>query len=194
MSSFPLPSLRRPVFRLLALIFLLVAVPVVHASTITYNVTLTPSSDGYGGSGTITLASSPAIAGISTFSQANGQLQNLTFTIDNQTFSLAGYPSATVEFLDGQLYNISFAQTIGTSPNRFTLDTSGVYAFYYNNGQSESDGSIAATPADLPDESSSTPQPAGASATPEPGSIILLATALLGGGSLVFRRARHSQS
>jgi hypothetical protein len=194
MSSFPLPSLRRPVFRLLALIFLLVAVPVVHASTITYNVTLTPSSDGYGGSGTITLASAPAIAGISTFSQANGQLQNLTFTIDNQTFSLAGYPSATVEFLDGQLYNISFAQTIGTSPNRFTLDTSGVYAFYYNNGQSESDGSIAATPADLPDESSSTGQSAGASATPEPGSIILLATALLGGGSLVFRRARHSQS
>jgi hypothetical protein len=167
---------------------------VVHASTITYNVTLTPSSDGYGGSGTITLASAPAIAGISTFSQANGQLQNLTFTIDNQTFSLAGYPSATVEFLDGQLYNISFAQTIGTSPNRFTLDTSGVYAFYYNNGQSESDGSIAATPADLPDESSSTPQPAGASATPEPGSIILLATALVGGGFLVFRRARHSQS
>jgi hypothetical protein len=194
MSSFPLPSLRRPVFRLLALIFLLVAVPVVHASTITYNVTLTPSSDGYGGSGTITLASSPAIAGISTFSQANGQLQNLTFTIDNQTFSLAGYPSATVEFLDGQLYNISFAQTIGTSPNRFTLDTSGVYAFYYNNGQSESDGSIAATPADFPDESSSTEQSTGASATPEPGSIILLATALLGGGFLVFRRARHSQS
>jgi hypothetical protein len=194
MSSFALPSLRRPVLRLLALIFLLVAVPVVHASTITYNVTLTPSSDGYGGSGTITLASAPAIAGISTFSQANGQLQNLTFTIDNQTFSLAGYPSATVEFLDGQLYNISFAQTIGTSPNRFTLDTSGVYAFYYNNGQSESDGSIAATPADLPDESSSTPQPAGASATPEPGSIILLATALVGGGFLVFRRARHSQS
>src|SRR5580698_9604746 len=176
MSSFALPSLRRPVLRLLALIFLLVAVPVVHASTITYNVTLTPSSDGYGGSGTITLASAPAIAGISTFSQANGQLQNLTFTIDNQTFSLAGYPSATVEFLDGQLYNISFAQTIGASPNRFTLDTSGVYAFYYNNGQSESDGSIAATPADFPDESSSTPQPAGASATPEPGSIILLAT------------------
>jgi hypothetical protein len=194
MSSFALPSLRRPVLRLLALIFLLVAVPVVHASTITYNVTLTPSSDGYGGSGTITLASAPAIAGISTFSQANGQLQNLTFTIDNQTFSLAGYPSATVEFLDGQLYNISFAQTIGTSPNRFTLDTSGVYAFYYNNGQSESDGSIAATPADFPDESSSTEQSAGASATPEPGSIILLATALLGGGFLVFRRARHSQS
>jgi hypothetical protein len=193
MSSFALPSLRRPVFRLLALIFLLVAVPVVHASTITYNVTLTPSSDGYGGSGTITLASSPAIAGISTFSQANGQLQNLTFTIDNQTFSLAGYPSATVEFLDGQLYNISFAQTIGTSPNRFTLDTSGVYAFYYNNGQSESAGSITASLADTPSNPSSS-QPPTASATPEPGTLILLATALIGGGFFVFRRARQAHS
>jgi hypothetical protein len=166
---------------------------VVHASTITYNVTLTPSSDGYGGSGTITLASSPAIAGISTFSQANGQLQNLTFTIDNQTFSLAGYPSATVEFLDGQLYNISFAQTIGASPNRFTLDTSGVYAFYYNNGQSESAGSITASLADTPSNPSSS-QPPTASATPEPGTLILLATALIGGGFFVFRRARQAHS
>ncbi len=177
----------------IALLFApLLAVPLVHASSMTYDVTLTPTSGQYGGSGTITLASAPASSGISTFSQANGQLQGLAFSIDNQNFSLAGYPTATVQFLDGKLYNISFAQTIGASPNRFTLDTSGVYAFYYNNGQSESNGSLTAALADTPSDPASS-QSAGTSATPEPGSLLLLATALAGGGFLLFRRSRaHS--
>jgi hypothetical protein len=156
-------------------------------------VTLTPTSGPYGGSGTLTIASPPANSGISTFSQADGSLQGLSFTVDNQTFSLSGYPGATVEFLNGQLYNIGFAQTVGASPNRFTLDTSGVYAFYYNNGQSESAGSITASLADTPSNPSSS-QPPTASATPEPGTLILLATALIGGGFFVFRRARQAHS
>ena len=192
MLSFALSPLRRSAFRGLALALPLLAIPVVHASSMTYDVTLTPTSGQYGGSGTITLASAPASSGISTFSQANGQLQGLAFSIDSQTFSLAGYPTATVQFLDGKLYNISFAQTVGASPNRFTLDTSGVYAFYYNNGQSESDGSLTAALADTPSDPASS-QSTGASATPEPGSLLLLATALAGGGFLLFRRSRaHS--
>src|ERR1700751_4597171 len=79
---------RLPVLRYLALAVLLAAVPSLHASTITYDVALTPTSGQYGGSGTLTLASAPSASGISTFSQANGQLQGLSFTIDNQTFSL----------------------------------------------------------------------------------------------------------
>ena len=182
-----LSSLSRPTLRLIALA--LFAAPALHASSITYDVTLTPTSGQYGGSGTITLASAPAASGISTFSQANGQLQNLSFSIDNQTFSLAGYPTATVEFLNGQLYNISFAQTVGASPNRFTLDTSGVYAFYFDNGQSESAGSITAALADAPLGTGSD-QPSSTSPTPEPGTLLLLATALVAGAYFIFRRER----
>jgi hypothetical protein len=188
-----LPPVSRPFLRLFALALPFLALPALHASTITYDVTLTPTSGPYGGSGTLTLASAPANSGISTFSQADGSLQGLSFTVDNQTFSLSGYPGATVEFLNGQLYNIGFAQTVGASPNRFTLDTSGVYAFYYNNGQSESAGSITASLADTPSNPSSS-QPPTASATPEPGTLILLATALIGGGFFVFRRARQAHS
>ena len=112
-------------------------------------------------------------------------------TIGNQDFSLAGYPTATVEFLNGQLYNISFAQTVGSSPNRFTLDTSGVYAFYYNDGQAESAGSITATPAVIPDLGSTQP---ASSPTPEPGTLLLFVTALVGRAILLFRRRRSAHS
>jgi PEP-CTERM motif len=188
-----LPPVSRPFLRLFAMALPFLALPALHASTISYDVTLTPTSGPYGGSGTLTIASPPANSGISTFSQADGSLQGLSFTVDNQTFPLSGYPGATVEFLNGQLYNIGFAQTVGASPNRFTLDTSGVYAFYYNNGQSESAGSITASLADTPSNPSSS-QPPTASATPEPGTLILLATALIGGGFFVFRRARQAHS
>ena len=95
--------LNQSAVRLLALALPLIAAPAMYASAITYNVTLSPTSGSYGGSGTINLTSAPTEFGISTFSQANGTLQNLSFTIGNQTFSLAGDPSATVEFLDGKV-------------------------------------------------------------------------------------------
>lgn len=193
MPSSALLSLFRPALRLIAIALPLAAIPAAQASTLTYDVTLSPTSGTYGGSGTISLSSAPSEFGISTFSQANGTLQNLSFTIGNQTFSLAGDPSATVEFLDGKIYNISFAQTIGSSPHRFTLDTSGVYAFYYNNGFSESSGDITAALASAPPDSIPS-QPPAASPTPEPGTILLLATALVGGGFLIVRRRRSTQA
>jgi hypothetical protein len=182
-------SLSRTAF----LFALLAAAPALHASSITYDVMLSPTSGPYGGSGTITLASAPASSGITTYSQAAGSLQGLTFTIGNQTFSLAGDPSATVEFLNGQLYNISFAQTVGASPNRFTLDTSAVYAFYYNDGQAESAGSLTAA-LDNAAPGSGSSQPPASSPTPEPGTLLLVATALAGGAFFVFRRKRTAHS
>ncbi|HTV09882.1 MAG TPA: PEP-CTERM sorting domain-containing protein [Candidatus Aquilonibacter sp.] len=183
-------SIARSALQLLALAALFAA-PALHASSITYDVTLSPTTGQYGGAGTLTLASAPATYGLTTYSVANGQLQGLTFTLDGQTFSLDGDPWTTVEFLNGKLYNISFAQTVGSSPNRFTLDTSSVYAFYSANGFEESAGSITAEPVDFTSSNtSSSTQTTTPGPTPEPTSLILLATALLLGGFLLFRRNR----
>lgn len=190
-----LPFAARLALPFFALAALIAAAPALHASSITYDVTLSPTSGQYGGAGTLTLSSAPAAYGLTTYSVANGQLQGLAITVDGQTFSLAGDPWATVEFLDGRLYNISFAQTVGWSPNRFTLDTSSVYSFYSSNGFSKSAGSITAEPIGIPpsDLPGSTVTPPTGS-TPEPGSLLLLATALLLGGFFAFRRNRTAHS
>ena len=114
------------------------------ATPITYNLTLTPAPGSlYGGTGSITIENAPRSSGISDYTQANGKLDDLTFTLDNQTFTLSGATGTTlVRFLNGQLNDITFAETIGPSPNRFTLDTTSGYAFYYNNGRAASYGTM----------------------------------------------------
>src|ERR1700722_16292986 len=142
---------------------LLLGAGVSHASVI-YDLTLTPTSGSIGGTGSFTIASTPPATGQVTYSEANGNLSALSFLIDGQTFTLAGDTAAKVVFLNGSLSDITFAEQIGTSPNRFDLQTSGVYAFYYNNELSESAGNFTATLAsDL---------------VPEPASLALFATAL----------------
>jgi hypothetical protein len=149
-----------------------------HASTMDYNLTLTPNAGSvYGGSGTLEVASAPAASGISTYTVANGGLLGLTFSIDGQNFTLGGANGTTlVQFLNGSIWDITFAETLGSSPDRFTLDTTGNYAFYYNDGQSASYGTFTASPA-------STQSP-----VPEPSALALLATGLLGGAATIRRR------
>jgi hypothetical protein len=143
----------------------------------TYNFTLTPDA-GYtiGGTGSFTIDGTPASSGNTVFSEGLGNLGALSFTIDGQTFSLAGDPTAFVEFQNGSLYDITFAETIGGPADRLTLDTTSNYAFYYNNGQSESAGTFTM---------GSSPSP-----VPEPGSLALLGTGLLGCAGTLFRRLR----
>ncbi|MEO6981780.1 MAG: PEP-CTERM sorting domain-containing protein [Edaphobacter sp.] len=158
-----------------------------HATPITYNLTLAASAGSlYGGTGSTTLEDAPSASGISDYTQADGKLDALTFTIDDQTFTLAAATGNTlVRFLNGQLNDITFAETIGRTPNRFTLDTTSRYAFYFDNGLAASYGTITATPAlSLSDSPARKMSPVS-----EPASLALFGTGLLGSIALLYRTA-----
>ena len=159
----------------------LAAPATVLADMVTYNLTLTPEAGSvYGGTGSITLEGAPSATGLTDYTVANGRLDGVVFEIGGQTFSLSPATGNTlVEFLDGQLHDITFAETIGGVNSRFTLHTTDRYAFYYDNGQKASYGNITANLV-----SNNTP-------VPEPGSLALLATGLLGSAGGLCRRFRR---
>ena len=164
-------------------LMILLAPANLHASPVTYNLVLTPGPGSlYGGTGSLTIDDAPAVSGISDYTMKSGKLEDLTFTLDGQTFTLAGATgNPHVRFLNGTLNDITFSQTIGTSPNRFTLHSTATYVFYYNNGQAASYGTFTATVAPPL-------APPASSPVPEPGSIFLLGTGLLAGAGTLYRR------
>lgn len=164
-------------------VFALVLSVPAFADTVTYNLTLTPNPGSlYGGTGTLTLEGAPSATGISDYTVANGNLYDVVFNIGGQTFTLAGSDGNTlVRFLNGELNNITFSQMIGASPNRFTFHSTSGYVFYYNDGQAASYGTFTASLAP------------STSPVPEPQSLALFATGLLGGAGVLSRRFRAAR-
>src|SRR5215472_4501142 len=128
MPSSALPSLDRPALRVLALAALLIAAPSLHASPLTYQMTFTSGS--HTGTGTLTLASQPATSGVTTDTAANRQLQDLAFTVAGQTFDFSTDPSASVQFINGQLARINFGQIPGHASNSYTVEFSSGFSLY----------------------------------------------------------------
>ena len=181
-------SLSRTAF----LVALLAASPTLYASPITYQMTFT--SGGYTGTGTLTLAAEPASSGTTSDTLANQQLQGLTFTVAGQTYDFSSDPSATVQFVNGQISQINLSQAAGQAPGNYTVEFADGFSLYGSDlSHALVSGSFNVTPSFIPDDTGST-EPPTTSPTPEPGTLILLATALLGGGFLLFRRARQAHS
>jgi hypothetical protein len=149
-----------------------------QAQPITYNLVLTPQA-GFtvGGTGSFTIEGAPASSGISDYTLALHNLDSLSFTLAGQTFTSPGDGTLLIEFLNGSLRDITFSQELAADPNnRFSLHTTDRYVFAYNNEQSQSIGTFTAT------------QAPASSPVPEPASLLLLTTGLLGGAATLYRR------
>jgi hypothetical protein len=154
----------------LAIAAMALALPSMASAAVLYDLTLTDSSNStYSGTGTITLSSAP-----SPTTQTNYASAAVTFLIDGVSFSGT---ATSVQFLDGQFRNATFSEEIGTSPMRFDLQTSGVYAFYYNNELSGASGTITSKLA---------------AGVPEPASWLMMIVGFGGIGAALRRRTAHA--
>jgi hypothetical protein len=120
------------------------AAPTGAYASVVYDLTLTATSDStgtplstYNGTGTITLSFAPSATGETSYTSAA-----VTFLIDGVQFS---GNASDVQFLNGNFFNATFSDAVGTSPSRFDLQTSGVYAFFYDDETQVADGSITST-------------------------------------------------
>jgi hypothetical protein len=186
-SFFRVCSIKAGLTTACASLVLVFASTAMHASTVTYDLVLTPSvGSPYGGTGTLTIESAPSATGNSDYVVGGGvgvgTLDDVTFNIDGQIFDAkdSGVSGTLVRFLKGTLNDITFSEQIGSTPYRFSLMSTANYVFSYDNLQQNSSGTITAK------------LDPSASPVPEPGSLALLGTGLIGGAGAIFRRLRRA--
>jgi PEP-CTERM motif len=149
-----------------------------HATPITYDLTLTDASNStYSGTGIVTFNTTPT----ATYTDYSADVTALSFTVDGETFSLSDPGASLTAFEFSELspgtaiWDITFADQIGGGTSRLALHSTSGYVFYYNDELSTADGVFGAATV-------------ASSATPEPSSLFLLGTGLLGLGVLVRRQ------
>ncbi|MEO8735641.1 MAG: PEP-CTERM sorting domain-containing protein [Edaphobacter sp.] len=172
------PIVKAALLTIGAALLILLVPGTLHASPITYDLTLTPGAGStVGGTGSFTIEGAPVSSGISDYTFAQNNLYSLSFTLAGQTFTSPGDGTLLVEFLNGSLRDITFSQELGKgTDNRFSLHTTDRYDFAYNNELSQSIGTFTAT------------QAPASSPVPEPASLLLFTTGLLGGAAMLYRR------
>jgi hypothetical protein len=146
------------------------------ASTVQYDLTLTPTTGSIGGSGYFDVSTPVNGSGIN-------DLTALSITIDGQTFNLSdALGTATATFTDGVLSGLNYA---GALLSGFNLDLLGTGGLTYNFLDLGTNFGIASGTISAMDP----PSP-----TPLPSSIVLFATGLLGLLLLSYRRKRTAWS
>lgn len=164
-----------------AALFALISPAALHAIPFSYALTLTPDLySHWGGFGSLTLANAPSISGVSVYSHSAGTLQDASFNIDGQTFTLAENTGDTVaRFINGQLDDIVYSALVGGGRTLFLLNTTNAYGFFDINNGIASFGTISARPASL---AASTSSPVS-----EPASLFLFGTGLFLSIGLLYR-------
>lgn len=141
-----------------------------HASTVQYDLTLTPTTGSIGGSGYLDVTAPANSSGVDTLT-----MTALSITIDGEQFSLTNeVGSATVTFSNGVLSGLNY---MGALLNGFNLDILGTGGLTYTfldigTGATLATGTISDPPG----------------VTPLPSAVMLFATGLLGLLLLSYRR------